>query len=719
MALVQSLLTAIVRADGDALVMHVGERPYVIASSGTIELSTHGLNLEAMSGMLGQLLPQDALRALDDFGAVEHELVPPSPIPGERFTVVAARGGDDVWIELRRHRRARSTPAREPEPVVAPPEAPTQAVAVPEPEASPAVTHTPDEVMTAPATDVSADEGAREIAREINVIEVAVSVGASLEPTVTETLETPAPADLGPEPEHEPMHAEPQHQEPVHEQDEPSQETLPVSLPMVPPPLSAPFDSHVPSDGLGLTPSGAAGVGRPEEGRGAPFAVVPSAHQAALASSAALESAGSASSVGLGSVESASSAAGVPAAAPSPDRWPPVSATGSDDGASVVVPLTRSMRIDAGPRGLSSRPGGIDRLLRVASSRGASALYLSSQGRPHIRIDGDMRLLEGEPVLTTTDVESAVLELMPESAREALRRGEPTEWVSDLADIGRIRCTTFRDYRGPGALFQMISARAASAEQLGLSREIQALSTESEGLVIVAGPRGSGKSTLIAAFVDLVNRRRADYVITLERQIRLVHDNRSSLISQREIRGSAEEIVAQARAALRENPDVLVIEDLRSPDVLQVALDAAGSGLLVFISVTAASATSAIERVLDLVPVERKRPVQAMLGETLRGAVAQVLLRKSGGGRLAARELLLNTAAVASLVTEGQSSQLPLAIDSGRRHGMVPLNDALVAFVQSGAVDVREVYRKAADRTGLLALLKREGIDTSFAERLA
>jgi twitching motility protein PilT len=381
----------------------------------------------------------------------------------------------------------------------------------------------------------------------------------------------------------------------------------------------------------------------------------------------------------------------------------------------VVLSLTRdSARAASQSSRGHGRAGGIERLLRLAAARGASALYLTTQARPAVRVDGDIRLLEGESTLSSGDVEAAVLELAPEGARDK----ESAEWIRDLQDVGRVRITTFRDYRGPGAL-RMISARATSAEQLGLVREIQALAMEPEGLVIVTGPRASGKSTLVSAFVDLINRQRNDYVITLEGQIRLVHESRGSLISQRELRGSAGEIVAAARAALRENPDVLIIEDLRSPDVLQVALDAAGSGLLVFASVTAASATAALERLVDLCPSEQRRTVRAALAEHLRGVVAQVLLRKAGGGRLAARELVLNTNAVAALVSDGQIAQLPRAIDSGRKLGMAPLNDALVAFVQSGAVDVREAYRKADDKAGLLALLKREGIDTSFVERLA
>ena len=388
-----------------------------------------------------------------------------------------------------------------------------------------------------------------------------------------------------------------------------------------------------------------------------------------------------------------------------PDALPGVVLSLTRDGARAATQTSRS----------HGRAGGIERLLRLAAARGASALYLTTQARPAVRVDGDIRLLEGESTLSSGDVEAAVLELAPEGARDK----ESAEWIRDLQDVGRVRITTFRDYRGPGALLRMISARATSAEQLGLVREIQALAMEPEGLVIVTGPRASGKSTLVSAFVDLINRQRNDYVITLEGQIRLVHESRGSLISQRELRGSAGEIVSAARAALRENPDVLIIEDLRSPDVLQVALDAAGSGLLVFASVTAASATAALERLVDLCPSEQRRTVRAALAEHLRGVVAQVLLRKAGGGRLAARELVLNTNAVAALVSDGQIAQLPRAIDSGRKLGMAPLNDALVAFVQSGAVDVREAYRKADDKVGLLGLLRREGIDTSFVERLA
>jgi twitching motility protein PilT len=278
---------------------------------------------------------------------------------------------------------------------------------------------------------------------------------------------------------------------------------------------------------------------------------------------------------------------------------------------------------------------------------------------------------------------------------------------------------TFRDYRGVGGIFRMTPPQAVSAQQLGLSQEIQGLCAEAGGLVLVAGGRSSGKSTLVSAFVDLINRTRAVHVITVENQITFVHENRVSLVSQREVRGDRSEQLAIARAALRENPDVLVIEDFGSPEIVTLALEAAQSGHLVIGALTAHTATDAVDRIIDRTPPERRAKVQRGLAENLRGIVAQVLLRKSGSGRVAAREVLLNTSAVARLIAEGKTSQLPMAIESGRKHGMVALNDALVAFVQAGIVDSREAYRQATDQQGFLALLKRQDIDTSFVERLA
>jgi twitching motility protein PilT len=386
----------------------------------------------------------------------------------------------------------------------------------------------------------------------------------------------------------------------------------------------------------------------------------------------------------------------------------------------VVLPLARSsIRADVPPPLGDQAISSLDRLLRLAAARGASALYLTSASRPAVRVDGDVQTLDGAPVLGPNEVESLLLTLMPERNAEALRTGIASEWICDLQDLGRVRCMSFRDHRGPGGVFRLMPTRAVSAEQLGLSREIQALAIEPEGLLLVAGPRSSGKRTLMSAFIDLINRSRRDHVITIEREINVVHERNGSLISQREVRGSSDEMLVIARAALREDPDVLVLEEVRTPGLMSLALDAAASGQLVIGGFPAQNASGAIDRIIDLYPSEYRPQVQLSLAQNLRGVVAQVLLRKAGGGRVAAREVLLNTPAVRSVLAEGKTSQLPLAIEGGRVHGMMPLNDALVGYVQSGAVDLHEAFQRAADRPGFLALLKRHGVDTSAVEKYA
>lgn len=576
MSLTESLIAAVLQSNGDGLVMHVGERPYVLTPSGPANLSDRPLGVEAMANVLTDLLSADEQRSLRELGAVERDLPGADPAGG-RFTLVAARGGDDIWVELRRQR------------------------------------------------------------------------------TASATGRTASPADSG---SHRPRMA------PAHPAPEPQGRPTPTPL-TVPTALRATPSAHSRT----APPSGIAPPADAETTR---------AH----------------------TVE------------PTADR----------DAAGVVLPLARSpIRTDA-PRltpAASARHLGIGRLLRTAAARGASSFYLMAGARPSIRIDDEVLPLENEPSLGAAEVEALILELAPPASREALAGGTSAEWVSELQDVGRVRCVSFRDQRGPGAVFRLIPSRLASADQLGLSRDIQALVAEREGLIVVAGPRLSGKSTLVSAFVDLINRTRSDYIISLETEIKFIHENRKAMVSQREVRGDAEHMLASARAALRENPDVLVIDDLRTPDLVAAAVEAADSGHLVIGSITAHTAAAAVARLIETSPVDRQTQMALSAAETLRGVVAQALLRKSGGGRIAARELLLNTPSVAALIAEGKIGQLQPAIESGRKYGMVPMNDALLAFVQSGAVDAREAYRKAYDRMAFLEQLRREGIDTSFVERLA
>ena len=284
--------------------------------------------------------------------------------------------------------------------------------------------------------------------------------------------------------------------------------------------------------------------------------------------------------------------------------------------------------------GVDPTMSGLDRLLRVSAARGASTLYLSSDSRPSVRVDGELQVLEGEPVLSARDVESLLLTLMPERSHEALRTGAATEWICDIEGVGRVRCMSFRDHRGPGGVFRLMPTRSVSADQLGLP-------PAGAGAGDRAGRPGAGGRSALERQADadvgvrrLMNRTRRDHVITIEREINIVHERGSSFISQREVRGNDDDMLAAARAALREDPDVLVIEDLRTGALMNVALEAAaaraagGRRLLGPHRAPARSIASSTST-----PPEYRRQVQLALADSLRGVIVQVLLRKTGGGR--------------------------------------------------------------------------------------
>lgn len=845
MSLVPSLLQAIVRVDGEALVMHVGEKPYVVAPSGQVDLATKGLTLEAVTGIVGQLLPSEAMRALDDLGATQFELPPMTEFPDHRFTVTAARGGDDVWAEIRRRPVVEDVPATQ-LPLEATAPAPLRndetadALALPREDqlwpasASEDAPSFPDDsplVLGAPESTVLhvEDRSESDPVPMSGVAATGMSPTDRLAPRFESSLEaaldrsglwaifpdTQAVVRSGPVPEAESEGVAEWSFDPERvgalgadslwatDRPEPA-----LSVPLAPPveslelaaelllPSESPLHlvpSPTPLEDVSLPqPEPVDDTARPTRSAFAEwrssleFALPedwPTAIQAAVT---AATTAGSHPPLASGSAvfELAQSA---PPVVASPlvtaawfesvvplasailpaetDRVPPT--THASVGATPVVPssarierelvqqpdssvsVSRSAeflaeaREPGGPAAALSQPGvvvpidrsgprpdvgwhaaeasaaSLEKIVRLAVGRGASTLYLSSFAKPAARIDGEIQTLEGVPTLNAAELEATLLAALPERHAAALRVGQPTEWVWDLFEIGRVRCSIFNDHRGPGAVCRFVSVRALSADERSLSREIQALSAEAEGLIVVSGPRGGGKSTLIASLVELINRNRRDYVIAFEREINLVYERQAAFVSQRETRGSADDMANAARAALREDPDVLVFDELNSAALMDVALDASQAGRLVLAGVRAPHLVAAIDRLVEMQPPERRRHVQAVMAQNLRAAVAQVLVKKSSGGRVAAREVLFHSPIVATVLAEGKTTQLPMAIEGGRRQGMVSLNDALAGFVQKGAVDVREAYRHATDRAGLLDLLRRQGIDTSLIERLA
>jgi twitching motility protein PilT len=817
MSLVPSLLQAIVRVDGEALVMHAGDKPYVVSPTGQVDLASRGLTLEAVNGIVSQLLPIELQNALEEFGAVQHELAPMAEFPGEHFTIVAARGGDDVWAEIRRRRipeddrvpdeffaPAPAPPA--PVAAVAPPAAVLADAPMPVAVASAAVddndelpiemlgfdTATDDILVSAARADAVAETPVHDdvvdleddlllpdaghlwpdhavaqtpvpptvVARahdEAVAVDIDVKADAASE-TVEPELEPeaiPVPVPMRPAAQVRTPPAAVPPPAPVVIVSPPVMAPPPAPVVIAPPPVAVPTPVAAPPRQAPVAPPQAPPIAASVEAPtvGVPIAASVEAPTVAVPIAASVEAptvaVPIAASIDAPTV-AVSIAASRPPIAEAPSHPAPIETPirraqdvprvaasvelppalprpepepirHAQSEPAVVLNIARNPIRSEMPPPVVDDPtlSGLERLLRVSSARGASTLYLSTNSRPSVRVDGELQLLDGEPVHVARDVESLLLTLMPERSHEALRTGAATEWICDLEGVGRVRCMSFRDQRGPGGVFRLMPTRSVSADQLGLPKQVQALAIEPEGLILVAGPRSSGKRTTMSAIVDLMNRTRRDHIITIEREINIQHERGNSFISQREVRGSDEDMLAAARAAMREDPDVLVIEELRTGALMNVALEAAASGRLVLGGFTAHTATGAVDRIIDLYAPEYHRQVQMALADSMRGVIAQALLRKVGGGRLPAREVLLNTPAVSSAIAEGKTSQLPMAIEGGRRYGMMPLNDTLVGLVQSGQVEAREAYRHSPDRPGFLAALNRNGIDTIFVERLA
>jgi len=852
MTLVPSLLQAIILMDGEALVLHVGDKPYVVADSGQVNLANTPMTASAVADVVDELLPPESKRALADVGATQCILPEHPSFPRERFSVVAARGGDDVWLEIRRaplsSRQApvaevrhagvvppapvpatslservvtlseRAAPqaepattgpqpvpppvAHEPETVVAftPPlpasepwpEPLVTVAAQPEPaanlpllqveaepvvelapvvmQAEPAVEHAP--VAVQPEADVELapvavqPEPAGELPLIVHVPEPAIEVPVLV--GLPEPVAEVFPVETRPlEPVAAPAPVVPDRTEPETRRDGAAEvhalAPAPAALPKapvppklpVPPPFTerraASYPAFTAVDPPRRTPEpiidvparAVASVAErfapltdrladvpAERSYTAPQVFTPAERLARLAERHAQPPQRPVAPPARATVPfdtllarpEPPAPAAPPVAAATPTLVVPPSAVVPEPVSQplVVVPLARpSVSSFVAPHLLpEAAASGLDRLLRLAAARGATALYLVSGAHPAVRVDDEVRPLDGAGALESHELEAILLSLVPEQGTALTGSAASGEWTSDFEDLGRVRCLSFRDHRGPGCVFRLMPKRALTTQQLGLSRDVQSLIGESDGLVVVTGPRHSGKRTLMAAFVDQINRTRHAHVITIEHDVAIVHDRAGSLISQREVRQRGQ-VAEVARQALREDPDVLVLEDVHSVELMELALDAASAGRLVICGFAARGTASAVERMLELSPASERRLVQLLLARNLRAVVAQVLLRKPGGGRLAARELLVNTPAIAALIAEGRTSQLPTALEGGRRQGMVPLNDALASLVQGGTVDVAEAWRAASDRPGLLTLLQRQGIDTSAVEKLA
>jgi twitching motility protein PilT len=355
-------------------------------------------------------------------------------------------------------------------------------------------------------------------------------------------------------------------------------------------------------------------------------------------------------------------------------------------------------------------PAAIDRLFHGMCAAKASDLHLCVGSPPIVRKDGHMQPLDqAEPVLTVEAVEALLTPIMPERNRDEFAARHDTDFAYEIGGLARFRANVFMDRKGPGAVFRVIPSKILTAEELGLSQHLLNLCHLNKGLILVTGPTGSGKSTTLCAMIDYINRKRQDHIITIEDPIEFVHHNQSCLINQREIRTHTDSFKDALRAALREDPDIVLVGELRDLETVAIAIETAETGHLVFGTLHTTTAASTVDRVIDQFPSDRQAQIRIMLSESLRGVVAQNLCRKIGGGRVAALEVLMVTQAVSNLIREGKTFQIPSMMQVGKNIGMVSLNDALFDLVAKKLVAPDEALSKAVDKPSFEAMLKRSG----------
>ncbi len=360
----------------------------------------------------------------------------------------------------------------------------------------------------------------------------------------------------------------------------------------------------------------------------------------------------------------------------------------------------------------------LERFFKLLVQMGGSDLHICVGEKPIIRKDGDLVKLDKFDVLTPYDTEKLLLEIAPEKNRQEFKERHDTDFAYEIKGLARFRCNLFMDRKGIGGVFRVIPAKILTAEDLGLSPAIQNLCFLTKGLVLVTGPTGSGKSTTLCAMIDLINRKRNDHIITIEDPIEFVHENKNCLINQREVGVHTNSFATSLRAALREDPDIVLVGEMRDLETIAIAIETAETGHLVFGTLHTTTAASTVDRIIEQFPADRQAQIRVMLSESLKGVISQNLCKKIGGGRIAAMEVLIVTHSVSNLIREGKTFQIPSIMQTGRGMGMVTLNDALIKLVNDKLVEPKEAYLKAIEKQSFIELLRKNGHDVSFLKEM-
>ncbi len=332
----------------------------------------------------------------------------------------------------------------------------------------------------------------------------------------------------------------------------------------------------------------------------------------------------------------------------------------------------------------------ITELLAFSAKQGASDLHLSAGLPPMIRVDGDVRRINLPP-LEHQEVHGLIYEIMNDKQRKDFEEFLETDFSFEVPGVARFRVNAFNQNRGAGAVFRTIPSKVLTMEDLGMGQVFKDVSMVPRGLVLVTGPTGSGKSTTLAAMVDYINDNRYDHILTIEDPIEFVHESKKCLVNQREVHRDTHGFNEALRSALREDPDIILVGELRDLETIRLALTAAETGHLVFGTLHTTSAAKTIDRIIDVFPAEEKDMVRSMLSESLQAVISQTLLKKVNGGRVAAHEIMIGTPAIRNLVREDKVAQMYSAIQTGAAVGMQTLDQCL-----QDLVDKRHISRETA-----------------------
>lgn len=336
-------------------------------------------------------------------------------------------------------------------------------------------------------------------------------------------------------------------------------------------------------------------------------------------------------------------------------------------------------------------------LLAFGVKNKASDLHISAGLPPMIRVHGDMRRIN-LPDMSGDEVGKMIASVMNDFQRKAYQQNLETDFSFELPSIARFRVNAFNTKRGPAAVFRTIPSKVLSLEDLKAPKVFEKISDYPRGLVLVTGPTGSGKSTTLAAMMNYINENHPAHILTIEDPIEFVHESKKALINQRELHEHTHSFANALRSALREDPDVILVGEMRDPETIGLALTAAETGHLVFGTLHTTSAAKTIDRVIDVFPAAEKEMVRSMLSESLRAVISQTLMKtRDGKGRVAAHEIMISTPAIRNLIREAKVAQMQSAIQTGQNYGMQTLDQCLQGLVRSGQVSLAEARAKAAN----------------------